>query len=942
MSIFSLLLASGVTVTLNDLHEFRYDEPVRLRQVLAQSVELLDEDNQVYWPGARLVSDTDNSAQQLKRHVLEELHLLQSYWMSRGQADRADTVMSLIQQIQNLLVATQPYSDIDLALSRQFIRNNPLLQHEKYSLLLPERNEQILLLGAVKVPGFIRYEPESPLSQYVHETRQRGEVARGYNPARAILVRGKQTEDINWAYYNREGIEAMPGDIIWLPLKSLPRRFDTLNEQIAELLTHFTGYDDTSVRELVTETGAVAERHWSRREFKPSRGNYGSVGLMQTPTARMLDEGEVSLTYADMDEYRRYSVNLQVLPWLEATGFYVQIPNRLYSNVPGFSGDNILTDKGFDVKARLWSESYWLPEVAVGLRDFAGTGLFDGEYIVANKRFGSLDFSVGIGFGRYGTRDNISNPFCEIDDDFCRRPGGFSGRGGSFEYDKWFKGPAALFGGVEWQTPWQPLSVKLEYDSNDFSRDRAGVPIEPRTPWNIGANYRFTDWLELQASYERGDTLMFSFSFSTNFTDMRQARVEPRMVQPEPAGVESLEDVNWAELNRDLRRNYALRNARFMANEDETTVRVFANRTRYRDYDENIERAARILANELPDSVKTYDIVDLAFYEPSISTAVDADAFKARIRFEDEQGPDEVRELFVRSDAEQINPDDNWLFNPDLSFRPRFGARPFFNQDFGSPESFHIYQLGITGFSRYWVSPKLELFGELGFNIANNYDKFNYVSDTQDALPPVRTNVRNYVQNDVWLDSLQATYFHQFTNSLYGMAYGGYLERMFGGIGAELVYRPLDKPWAVGFDINRVRQRNFTGGTGFGDYEVTTGFVSLYYQMPWLEDTMMRLDFGQFLAGDRGVNTTFQKRFDSGVTVGAYAAFTNVSSADYGEGSFTKGFFITIPFDLMTVRPTRQHISMGWVPLARNGGRQLMRRVQLYDALDERSPFYNR
>ncbi|WP_198679644.1 YjbH domain-containing protein [Aliidiomarina minuta] len=944
LSSLLFLASSGVTLTLNDQVELSWQEPVRLSQALTESVQHV-EGHDVYWPGVRLVNSTDNSAEALKTQALEDLDLLHSYWQQRGKENKARVVLALRAQIQSLEVATQPYSDIDIASSRQFIGSNPLLKDADYRLVLPPRTEQLLVLGAVAEAGAYQLQGGATASQYLAKLLATDGLLKGYDRNSATLVRGQQVHQIDWAYYNREGFEAMPGDILWLPLRGLPRRFSGLNQDIAELLTQFVGFtEETPVHspQLVTEQQVADANHWSRRDYKPTRSQSGGVGLMQNPTARMMDEGEISLTYADMDEYRRYAVSLQVLPWLEANAFYVQFPNRLYSQVPGFSGDTILTDKGFDVKFRLWQESYWLPEFSVGLRDFAGTGIFDSEYLVANKRFGAFDFSLGVGFGRLGTRDSISNPFCELSDDYCSRPRGMSGRGGQFEYDQWFKGQASLFGGVEWQTPWQPLRVKLEYEGNDYSADRAGVPIEPRTPWNVGVNYRVTDWFDLQASYERGDTLMFNFTLSTNFNGIEPIRVEPRKVQPAAPYAESLDDVNWSQMSRDLRSNYALANARF-AMDGEDTVRVFSSPRRYRDYDENVERAARILADQLPETVTTYDIVDTEFFAPSISTRVDAEAFKARINFEDEQGPEQTAELFERSKADAYpENEEDWLFNPDYRFRTRFGAKPFFNQDFGSPEDFHIYQLGITGFARRWFTPNLEVFGELGFNIANNYHKFNYVSDTQDDLPPVRTNVRNYVENDVWLDSLQATYFSQITNDLYGMAYGGYIERMFGGAGYEMVYRPLDKSWAIGFDINRVRQRNFTGGTGFHDYETTTGFVSLYYQMPWLEDTMLQLDFGRFLAGDDGVNMTFQKRFDSGVTAGAFAALTNVSSEEYGEGSFTKGFFISIPFDLMSVRPTRQRVGMTWIPLARNGGRQLHRRVRLYDALDDRSPFYNR
>ena len=44
-----------------------------------------------------------------------------------------------------------------------------------------------------------------------------------------------------------------------------------------------------------------------------------------------------------------------------------------------FSGDQTYKDKAFDVKLRLWEESYWMPQVSVGAKDIGGTGLFDAE-----------------------------------------------------------------------------------------------------------------------------------------------------------------------------------------------------------------------------------------------------------------------------------------------------------------------------------------------------------------------------------------------------------------------------------------------------------------------------------------------------------------------------------------------------------------------------------
>lgn len=253
----------------------------------------------------------------------------------------------------------------------------------------------------------------------------------------------------------------------------------------------------------------------------PSQSDFGGVGLLQTPTARMAREGEMSLNYRDNDQYRYYSASVQLFPWLETTLRYTDVRTKKYSSVESFSGDQTYKDKAFDVKLRLWEESYWMPQVAVGARDIGGTGLFDAEYIVASKAWGPFDFSLGLGWGYLGTSGNVSNPFCSYSDKFCSRDNSYK-EAGSVDGSDMFHGPASLFGGVEYQTPWQPLRLKLEYEGNNYQQDFAGK-LEQKSKFNVGAIYRVTDWADVNLSYERGNTFMFGVTLRTNFNDLRPA-----------------------------------------------------------------------------------------------------------------------------------------------------------------------------------------------------------------------------------------------------------------------------------------------------------------------------------------------------------------------------------------------------------------------------------
>lgn len=931
-----------VVVTLNDEIQLTWDEPLRLRQVLeeiANHHELSD----VHWPSARLVAeDFDLNLETKRAAVLRGLEELALEW--QGDLEKQRAVNAVAQQIRGWKLGPQPVAGISLEAARQRINDNPLLPAGRYTLYTPPRIQGFHIFGLVAQPGAYQLESGQTVMGYLNALRDTNRLLWGVNreSAEVIEVSG-EVRTAHWGLHNAGDDELLPQEILWLGFSNwaLPKHLEKLDDAVTELLAHYIPTEAAPSSLNILETQPTTANHWSRMNRQPTRGHNGNIGLLQTPTARMAESGDISFTYSYMDEYHRYSVNLQVLSWLEATGWYTRFPNRRYSPFPNFSTE-ILTDKGFDVKARVWKETYFTPEVSIGLRDFAGTGIFDGEFIVANKQLGAFDLSLGVGFGRTGASDNISNPFCEISDRFCERDGSTSGRGGQAEYSQWFRGPAALFGGVEWQTPHEPLRVKLEYDGNDYSGDNAGVPIEPKTQWNIGLSYDVTNWFNIQTSYERGDTLMFNFTLRNNFNTMRQVRVERPKVEPQEARTESLDDVNWTRMRRDFRRQHSFASTRFNTPDEETVI-ASVYPFRYRDMNEAVDRASRVLAAEVPETVKNFEFVHMSIYEPSFSTRVDADAFRARINNEElDKSVHDTGELFVRTSPAELpdREDESWRYNPETRYRASYGLRPFFNQDFGAPEDFMLYQLGVGAFVHRPIVPKLEVFAEVGVNIHNNYD-FNF-RRTPDALPTVRTDVREYVSNDVWLENLQLNYYERLTDGLYGFVYGGYLERMFAGVGGELLWRPLDSPWAFGLDINRVRQRDFEGWWGTQNYEVTTGFASVYYQMPWLEDTSVQLDVGRFLAGDKGVRVTFQKRFDSGMIAGAYASFTNVSSEEYGEGSFTKGFYLAIPFDLLAILPSREFVSFGWVPLARNGGQPLHRRFRLYDMTDDRSPFFMR
>ncbi|WP_420934470.1 YjbH domain-containing protein [Alteromonas sp. A081] len=667
----------------------------------------------------------------------------------------------------------------------------------------------------------------------------------------------------------------------------------------------------------------------------PSQMVQGGNGLIQTPTARMREQGGMAINYTDNGEYRFWSVNIQLYDWMEATARYTDVRTQLYSQVESFSGDQTLKDKGLDVKFRLWKESYYLPDISVGFRDFGGTGFFESEYINASKSVGPFDFHLGLGWGYLGTADDITNPFCELRDSFCERPGGFSGRGGKVDYDQFFKGTASFFGGIEYQTPWEPLTLKLEFEGNDYSEDRAGE-LEQDSRWNIGAVYRYKD-VDFSFNYQRGNTIGFGLTYRFNMNTASQLKFdkEPRslMARRPP---KKIEDVNKSALYNDLFRDagFVLSDAELKENK----ATFYGTQVSYRDQDEAIERIGRVAASELPDTVKTYHIVDNRGGQPMVDTQVDAEAFIAAARYESVDA--DIKQTYIRTEPSQEVLD---AYEPENTKGMFYSADFFFTQSFGNPEAFYLYQTGFLLGGGYAFDEKLSLRGSARVTVLDNFDKFNYLVDNEEvSLPRVRTRVREYVsENDVWLDTAILHYKDQVAENIFGQVYAGYLETMFAGVGGEIMYREVDSNIAYGLDINYVKQRDPLKQLALEDYDAITGHASVYWQPEFLDDTQITVSAGQFLAQDKGVNIDYAKRFDSGIIVGAFAAFTNVSSEEYGEGSFTKGFYISIPTDLFLLQPSKGRGFFPWIPISRDGGQMLQRPARLINQTEIRAPFYD-
>mgnify|MGYP001761652460 CR=1 FL=1 len=662
-------------------------------------------------------------------------------------------------------------------------------------------------------------------------------------------------------------------------------------------------------------------------EPRYTQNDFGGVGLLQTPTARMAPAGEISLNANRTDPYSRYSLSLQPLDWLEGTFRYTSISNVKYGPVE-LSGNQSYKDKAVDVKVRLLQENYWLPEVALGFLDVGGTGLFSSEYFVANKRYKNLDFSLGIAWGYLGNRGDFSNPLTLIGDDFNNRRDTTST--GDVNTNMYFKGPPSLFGGVSYQTSWAPLSLKLEYEGNNYQHEPKNNNQTQDLPINIGAVYKLSDSVDLSAAWERGNTAMFGITLHTNFVSRKApAKIFDPAAQPLPTKVPAtpLEQVDWVDVSKQLEKNAGYNVERISQRESELTV--YGEQSKYFYSAKGVGRASRILDNNVNAEIQWFNLVNKRYGMPIEETSVPRKLFRDVVNNEQE-----LVNLHRTTELNRATPRvEKTLFQkkPDPL---TYGFGLGYQQNMGGPDGFLLYQISayLEGQYRFtlgtWVS------GGISANLLNNYDKFKY--DAPSNLPRVRTDVRKYVTtSDVTMPALQLNKARQLDQDLYGMVYGGYLEPMYAGVGGELLYRPMGERWSIGADLNYVRQRDFEQDFGLRDYRTITGHVTSYTKLPF--DLDAAVSVGRYLARDWGTTIDISREFSNGVKFGGWVTRTTASSEEYGEGSFDKGIYISIPFDEMMSVSTMSRANIAWAPLTRDGGAMLHRQYSLHTMTDGRN-----
>tara|TARA_R110002049_G_scaffold117332_2_gene270578 strand:+ start:170302 stop:172479 length:2178 start_codon:yes stop_codon:yes gene_type:complete len=664
---------------------------------------------------------------------------------------------------------------------------------------------------------------------------------------------------------------------------------------------------------------------------RPSLNFYGSPGLVDMPTAHALPDGQFVIGVANFAGMTRTTMTFQATPRLSASFRYVGIQDW------NFGGFETYRDRSFDMRYLLKKEDRFWPAVTIGLQDFAGTGIYAGEYVVATKTFdgasipGSVRVSAGLGWGRLGSSGAIGSPFGGPRQAFV--PGS---TGGKPSYDQWFRGPAAPFAGVEWQVD-DRWAVKAEYSSDAYQSEAVDRGVFTRkSRFNFGAEYQYSDRIRVGAYYlygsEFGVNLQLQLNPKIAQTPMKVTPTTPLKLRPSRASAPQAWGTGWATqagapaaLRDQMKPVLAASGLTLLALKvDPNQAELRLRNDRYQARSVAVGRAARAMAQVLPASVETFRIVTVEDNLAQSTVTIRRSDLEA-LEY-DPQAADALLAVSAIGSATPTLP--GAVTNPDLYPDFSWSLGPYVAPSYFDPDQPVRADAGLKLEASYRPAPGWTFAGSLKHRLGGNIGDANRPSNS--VLPHVRTDSLEYARgNDTVVDTLYVSKQWKPGNDLYARVTAGYLERMFGGVSAELLWKPVASSLALGVEANYVKQRDFDGRFGFQNYGVATGHVSAYYEFG--DGYHAQVDVGRYLAKDIGATVTLTREFENGWRVGGFFTLTDVSSTEFGEGSFDKGINLTIPVSWFLGTPNKRAISTTIRPIQRDGGARLDVPGRLYE-----------
>jgi len=236
----------------------------------------------------------------------------------------------------------------------------------------------------------------------------------------------------------------------------------------------------------------------------------GFTGLINTPNAQVMEEGEISFVWNNQVDYHLLNYDYSEFTnftddYIFAVGLFknLEIQGRLKEQ------PNYARDLSANAKFKLPKLYSWMPNIAIGVQDFGSkANLYENYYIVADQKLGDFRASLGYGY-------NNSSRAKRMD---------------------------GVFGGIEFQ-PFSFLSLMAEYDGKE---KHAGIRVQ--TP------KLFDNRLQLVATIASNLSNDNDLSFQVGFSFFPEGKRLNKIKTPTPINLIKADDRNFQNLVCSLER----------------------------------------------------------------------------------------------------------------------------------------------------------------------------------------------------------------------------------------------------------------------------------------------------------------------------------------------------------------------------------------------------
>jgi len=619
-----------------------------------------------------------------------------------------------------------------------------------------------------------------------------------------------------------------------------------------------------------------------------SFNNHGVIGLINMPTARFYDESSYGITLYNGEPDQKISLTSSPYDWMEASIFYMNIEDQQLcrNNIQGEIFCQGYKDKGFNFKVRVKEEGI-LPAIAIGINDIAGTGFYSSEYIVGSYGINNLDFHFGLSWGTLnGSSSSIKNPLGYISDNFYDRSDNLADQGGQFQSSRYFSGEkASPFFGLSYALN-ERFLVKFESD-NTKTPGKVGYQ-ETKSDYSFGIDFSINDNFTIGLANERDTHLSLKFVYKNNLNKSLK-----KYKYQKSTSIKTLDD-KYRKLVKNIENNGV-----GVKKIIESPNAIGLELIQYQHT--NLEIIEEIITSASIDSGIKKDIkTDLRIVNLKAKTNFDSELLN------------NSETVFERKSSSRL------ISNNTLSFRPFLASR----------EEFFKGALLLENNSEYVIRDNFFFSSNLKYSLVDNFDDL--------TIPPVftypaqvRSDIKDYLRNfgdGVIIGRAQFDYYVTPKKNHHLMMTAGILEEMFNGAGFEYLYFKQDSNYAVGFEVFDVQKRDYEMRFGTLNYRNVTSHLNFYYRNYRTIPFDAKISFGEYLAGDEGFTIDLSRTFSNGTKFGVFASFTDVSSKQFGEGSFDKGIYFNIPI-------FANLINYSWRPLTKDPGAKLIRKNTLHDLL---------